>query len=106
MAIWVNLNRAAKFPEVERVYKRAGWGQGTGQGSDGATVPPSARKGFLTYVKYLVQGPANGTGALPSWIRLSPGGSNDWQNCQVNVSAIPGVRPLLANGKAQGFAPL
>lgn len=102
MAIWVNLNRAAKFPEVERVYKRAGWGQGTGQATDGGAIPPSARKGFLTYVKYLVQGAYNGTIALPAWIQLAGGAANnDWQNCKVNVSAIPGVRPLLANGKYQ-----
>jgi hypothetical protein len=99
MAVWVNLNRAAKFPEVEKVYKRAGWGQGTGQGSDGAAVPASARKGFLTYVKYLVQGAANGTIARPAWIRLSPNASNDWQDVQVDVTAIPGVRVLGANGK-------
>jgi hypothetical protein len=109
MAIWVNLNRAAKFPEVLKVYKRAGRGQGTGQGSDGATVPASARLGFLTYVKRLVS-ESNGA-ALPAWIRKAPlvansGIGNDWQNVQVNVSAIPGVRALLTNGKPQGFAPL
>lgn len=104
MAIWVNLNRAAKFPEVVRVYKRAGRGQGTGQGSDGATVPPSARLGFLTYVKRLVT-ESNGA-ALPSWIRKSPNASNDWQDCQVDVTSVPGVRPLMSNGKPQGFAPL
>ncbi len=99
MATWVNLNRAAKFPEVERVYKRAGRGQGTGQGSDGATVPASARVGFLTYVKRLVSEQAT----VPSWVRKSPTGSNDWQNVQVDVTAIPGVRPLHTNGKWTGF---
>jgi hypothetical protein len=107
VAIWVNLNRAAKFPEIQRVYKRAGWGQGTGQvpgqgQPQNVGLPSSAAKGFLTYVKYLVQGAANGTIVMPSWIQLSPGAaSNDWQNCKVNVSAIPGVRPLYANGKYQ-----
>lgn len=102
MAIWVNLNRAAKFPEVQAVYKRAGRGQGTGQGSIGASVPKSATLGFLTYVKRLVS-ELNGA-ALPAWIRKSPltgnsGIANDWQNCQVDVTAIPGVRRLNVNGK-------
>lgn len=101
MAIWVNLNRAAKFPEVIKVYKRAGRGQGTGQGSDGAAVPASARLGFLTYVKRLVS-ESNGA-ALPAWIRKSPLGSNDWQDSQVDVTAIPGVRPLNTNGKWRSF---
>lgn len=107
MAIWVNVNRAAKFPEVLRVYKRAGWGQGTGQSASGQPqnvgAPSSMPKGFLTYVKYLVQGAANGTIALPAWIRVEPGyeESKAWQTVQVNVSAIPGVRPLYTNGKYQ-----
>lgn len=102
MAIWVNLNRAAKFPEVMKVYKRAGRGQGTGQGATGAAG--SAQKGFLVTVKRAVN-ESNGA-ALPAWIRKSPGASNDWQDCQVDVTAIPGVRPLMVNGKPQGFAPL
>src|SRR5262249_6029293 len=101
-AVWVNLNRAAKFPEVNKVYKRAGRGQGTGQGSDGATVPASARLGFLSYVKRLVSEQSS----LPAWIQKSPGGSNDWQNVKVDVTAIPGVRALMQNGKPAGFAPL
>lgn len=108
MAIWVNLNRAAKFPEVQKVYKRAGRGQGTGQGSTGQPqnggVPTSQRFGFLTFVKRLVT-ESNGA-ALPAWIRKSPNASNDWQDVQVDVTAIPGVRPLFTNGKPQGFAPL
>lgn len=99
MATWVNLNRAAKFPEVQQVYKRAGRGQGTGQGSNGATVPKSAALGFLTYVKRLVSEQTS----VPSWVRKSPLGSNDWQNVQVDVTAIPGVRPLRTNGKWTGF---
>lgn len=95
MALWVNLNRAAKFPEVQKVYKRAGRGQGSGQGSNGATVPASGILGFLSYVKRLV----SETSSTPSWIRKSPTASNDWQNCQVDVTAIPGVRVLGANGK-------
>lgn len=103
MAIWVSLNRAAKFPEVQKVYKRAGRGQGAG-GTSGGGSPKSAILGFLTLVKRLVS-ESNGA-ALPAWIRKSPGASNDWQDTQVDVTAIPGVRPLLTNGKPQGFAPL
>lgn len=98
MATWVNLNRAAKFPEVESVYKRAGRGQGSTQ-TAGAAVPKSARYGFLTFVKRVV----SEVPSLPSWIRKSPAGSNDWQNVQVDVTAIPGVRPLHTNGKWTGF---
>lgn len=98
MATWVNLNRAAKFPEVNIVYNRAGRGQGSTQVA-GATTPSSARYGFLTYVKRLVSENA----AIPSWVRFMPAGSNDWQNCQVDVTAIPGVRALRANGKWTGF---
>lgn len=103
MAIWVNLNRAAKFPEVLKVYKRAGRGQGAG-GTAGGGSPASALAGFLMTVKRAVN-EANGA-ALPSWIRKSPLGMNDWQNVQVDVTAIPGVRKLMVNGKPQGFAPL
>lgn len=101
MAIWVNLNRAAKFPEVINVYSRAGRGQGTGQGAAGASSPKSAPKGFLVTVKRFVSESAGA--ALPAWIRKSPLGSNDWQDCQVDVTAIPGVRPLNTNGKWRSF---
>jgi hypothetical protein len=111
MAIWVNLNRAAKFPEVCKVYKRAGRGQGAGgtSGGTGSNSPKSAIAGFLMTVKRAVN-ESNGA-ALPSWIRKAPGVANsgignDWQNTQVDVTAIPGVRPLMVNGKPQGFAPL
>lgn len=100
MAIWVNLNRAAKFPEVVSVYMRAGRGQGSTQ-SPGATVPPNAPKGFLVTVKRLVNESAGA--ALPAWIRKAPGASNDWQDVQVDVTAIPGVRPLNTNGKWRSF---
>lgn len=106
MAIWVNLNRAAKFPEVINVYSRAGRGQGTGQGVAGASAPKTAPKGFLTTVKRLVSESAGA--ALPAWIRKAPlvstsGIGNDWQNVQVDVTAIPGVRALNTNGKWQKF---
>jgi hypothetical protein len=106
MAIWVNVNRAAKFPEVNRTYKRAGTGQGAYVPGNG--VPPwtgnppnSAPRGFLETVRFAVT-QANGA-ALPSWIRKSPMGSNDWQDCQVDVTAIPGVRALNTNGKSTNF---
>lgn len=96
MALWVNLNRAAKFPEVLKVYKRAGRGQGAG-GTVGGGSPKSALLGFLMVVKRAVT--ESSGAALPAWIRKSPLGSNDWQDCQVDVTAIPGVRVLGANGK-------
>ena len=108
MAIWVNVNRAAKFPEINRVYKRAGWGQGaygqqTAGQSQSAGVPTSAPRGFLETVRAAVSASFASGAALPAWIRLAPGyeESRAWQTCQVNVSAIPGVRPLLTNGKYQ-----
>jgi hypothetical protein len=102
MAIWVNANRVASAPEVIAVYSRAGRGQGTGQGVAGASTPKSAAKGFLTTVKRFVN---EGVQALPAWIRKSPGGGPaDWQNVQVDITAIPGVRPLRAtNLKWRGF---
>lgn len=90
MATWVNVNRAAKFPEVVKVYKRAGHGQG-------GTEAQAA--GFLNTVRKAV---TSGS-ALPSWIRKAPLASNDWQDSQVDVTAIPGVRPLHTNGKWTGF---
>ena len=111
MAIWVNLNRAAKFPEVIRTYKRASYGQGALQSGSGVTqpysaVPPnSAPRGFLETVLKYVQNASNGLlPSLPAWIRLAPGGAAaDWQNCQVDVTAIPGVRSLNTNGKSKQF---
>ena len=106
MAIWVNLNRAAKFPEVVKVYKRAGWGQGAQQSGSGTTQPyvagsiNSAPRGFLETVRKAVS--LNSGAALPSWIRFNTA-SQDWQNCQVDVTAIPGVRPLNQNGKWRSF---
>lgn len=104
MATWINVRKAAKFPEVIRVYKRAGRGQGTGQAvpTYGAGLLQSAPRGFLRTVQIFFQGenPAAPAPALPAWIRKRPGGApNDWQDCQVDVTAIPGVRPLRDNGK-------
>lgn len=102
MATWVNVNRVAGFPEVINVYARAGRGQGSTQ-SAGGTTPKQAAKGFLMTVKRAISESAGA--ALPAWIRKSPGGGPaDWQNAQVDITAIPGVRPLrLTNGKWTGF---
>ena len=198
--LWVPLKRVVKFPNVEKVYKRAGWGQGTGQG-----IPPianssallSAPKGFLRTVAnffvnngaesglnlqvlqtlgtFVVTGTAgqvsftstqtvvvgqtikisgvwgtstpitgyanptsykvgvtNGTttatlttlaggaivstagtptgltitaAGLPFWIRKSPSNnSNDWQDCQIDITNIPGVRPIRKDGRWVGTA--
>jgi hypothetical protein len=101
MAIWVNVNRVAFFPEVIKVYGRAGRGQGSTQ-SAGATTPAHAPKGFLQTVKRAM---SEGVIALPAWIRPSPlGGPSDWQNAQIDITAIPGV-PVLrkVNGKRRIF---
>lgn len=84
MATWVATNKAATFPEVIKVYQRAGGG---GQ---------SGKEGFLKAVKAAVL-------ASSSWVRKAPGASNDWQDSQVDVTAIPGVRALRANGKWTGY---
>jgi hypothetical protein len=206
--LWVPFKRVVKFPNVLKVYKRAGWGQGTGQG-----IPPianssallSAPQGFETTVRnffthsgaesglnlqvlqtltgiattgiagqvsftastlpvvvgqtvkiagalggtgsftgysnptsYLV-GVTNGTttatlttltggaivtvagtitgatvttAGLPSWLRKNPGSngtanfgwsnSSDWQDCQVDITNIPGVRPMRKDGRWVG----
>jgi hypothetical protein len=196
--LWVPFKRVVKFPNVLKVYKRAGWGQGTGQG-----IPPianssallSAPQGFETTVRnffthsgaesglnlqvlqtltgvtitgtagqfgvtstqtlvvgqtvklagvyggtgsitgyvnptsYLI-GATNGTttmtlttlagaaivttagtptgitytvAGLPFWIRKSPlNNSNDWQDCQIDITNIPGVRPMRKDGRWVG----
>ena len=199
---WVPLKRVCKFPNVLRIYKRAGRGQGTGQGAvppfqqtlagfattgiagqvsftaatypvqvgqevlisgvyggtgsitgytnpttylvgatngtttatlttlaggalvsvagtaTGITVvantsPPgtllSAQKGFLMTVKIAVQGETlPGTGnptppALPAWIRKNPlSNFSDWQDVQIDITNIPGVRPLRKDGRWVG----
>lgn len=109
MAIWVALNRAAKFPEVIKVYKKAGWGQGNyaaGQKTQpwSGGPPNSAVRGFLETVRAAVSSAFSLGAALPSWIRKSPGiESGDWQNVQVDVLTIPGVRALNTNGKSKNF---
>jgi hypothetical protein len=110
MAIWVNVNRAAKFPEVMKVYKRAGWGQGAfgqqiaGQSQTNGT-PTSAPRGFLETVRAAISASFANGAALPAWIRVAPGyeESRAWQTAQVDVTAIPGVRPLFTNGKSKQF---
>lgn len=108
MALWIKVKEASTYPEVIRVFKRAGGGQGTGQGSgsggvNGPTTPASAPKGFLNTVKKLFQDASNGLSpTLPAWIRQAPG-TTGWQNAQVDVTAIPGVRKLNDNGKWNRF---
>ena len=200
---WVPLKRVCKFPNVLRVYKRAGRGQGSGQGAvppfqqtltgfatatgttgqvsftaatypvqvgqeltisgtlggsgsisgyanpttyligatngsttatittvsggvvttvagtiTGATIVAgttpvgtliSAVKGFLMTVKIAVQGESlPGTGnpsppALPAWIRKNPlSNFSDWQDVQIDITNIPGVRPLRKDGRWVG----
>lgn len=101
MAIWCDVIRASTFPEVIKVYGRAGRGQGSTQ-SAGATTPAHAAKGFLMTVKRFV---SENVQALPAWIRKSPlSGPSDWQNVQVDITAIPGVPVLrLTNGKRRIF---
>lgn len=105
MATWIKVKEAATYPEVIKVYKRAGGGQGTGQGTDGATTPASARKGFLNYVRKLFEDASNGLSpTIPAWLKAAPGSApGDWQNALVDVTAIPGVRKLRDNGKWTGF---
>lgn len=107
-SVWVPVYKAATFAEIKKVYKRAGRGQGTGQGTyagppGNSTMPISAPKGFLRTVQIAVSGEniaAPGNAGLPSWIRQAPGvEKGSWQNYQVDVTAIPGVRPLRDNGK-------
>ena len=109
MAVWMSAKRASTLPEVKKVYKRAGTGQGafgvqTAGQSQTTGNPTSAPRGFLETIRFAVT-QANGA-ALPAWIRKSPGTGSapDWQNCQVDITAIPGVRKLrLTNGKWTGF---
>ena len=101
MAVWMSAKRASTLPEVKKVYKRAGTGQGafgvqTAGQSQTTGNPTSAPRGFLETVRFLV---TQNIAALPAWIRKSPLGSNDWQDCQVDVTAIPGVRKLTTGGK-------
>lgn len=110
MAIWVNVNRAALFPEVVKVYKRAGWGQGAytnGQNTQpwSGGPPNSAVRGFLKTVRAAVSASFAAGAALPSWIRTQPGyeESRAWQTVQVDVTTIPGVRALNTNGKSKNF---
>ena len=77
---WVPLKRVLKMPNVLKVYKRAGRGQGTGQGIVAYTnsgVLLSGQKGFLRTVQIWFQGETPSTGnptprIVPSWIRFMP----------------------------------
>jgi len=107
---WVPLKRVLKMPEVLQVYKRAGRGQGTGQGiiatGNYAGKLQSGQKGFLRTVQIWLQGETvtspSAPPALPSWIRKSPLGSNDLMDVQIDVTNIPAVRPLRKDGTWTG----
>lgn len=107
---WIKVKEAMTYPEVIRVFKKAGGGQGAGNGFgaagvNGPTTPASAPRGFLNAVRYYFQSASNGTGqTLPAWLRAAPGSApGDWQNSQVDVTSIPGVRQLRDNGKWAGW---
>lgn len=86
MATWVPVNKAAKFNEVINAYARAGGGQGNG-------TTGNAKRGFLLSVKRALA-------AAAAWVRKPPtGAAYSWQDAQVDVTAIPGVRALRKNGK-------
>ena len=105
MALWIKVKEAATYPEVIKVYKRAGGGQGTGQGIAGGSTPASAPKGFLNVVRKLFEDASNGIApTIPAWLKAAPGTApGDWQNALVDVTAIPGVRKLRDNGKWSGW---
>ncbi len=105
--LWVPFKRVRKFPNVLKVFKRAGRGQGTGQGiiatGPASSVLVSAPKGFERTIQNFFQGPnpkQGGAPSIPSWLRKDPlSNSNDWQDCQVDITNIPGVRPLRKDGR-------
>ncbi len=111
---WVPIKRVLKMPEVLQVYKRAGRGQGTGQGiiatGDYDGKLQSGQKGFLRTVQIWLQGETlSNTGsppALPSWIRFMPplasSTPHDIMTCQIDVTNIPSVRPLRKDGRWTG----
>lgn len=89
MATWVPLNKAAKFPAVINVYARAGNGMGN--------VTGLAKRGFLRTARLALA-------AAAAWVRKPPTGAADgWQDSQVDVTAIPGVKPLRKDGKRTIF---
>ncbi len=106
---WVPIKRVLKMPNVLKVYKRAGRGQGTGQGVVAYTnsgVLLSGQKGFLRTVQIWLQGEtlsnAVTPGTLPAWIRFMPplasSTPHDIMTCQIDVTNIPSVRPLRKDG--------
>lgn len=87
MAIWVSFKKVKKFPAVNMIYERAGRGQGQGP-------TPQSKQGFWYAVKA-----ALASGA--SWVRSPPvlGKMVDFQDAQIDVTAIPKVPALQKNGK-------
>jgi hypothetical protein len=111
MATWVPFKRACKFPNILKVYKKGGRLQETPNANGlvaftNSGVLLSAQKSFAQTVRIFFQGEtaaSPSTPNLPAWIRKSPlSNSNDWQDCQVDVNAIPGVRPLRKDGTWTG----
>lgn len=88
MAIWVSFKKVKNFPAVAKIYERAGHGQG--QGTTGA----NNKKGFWYAVKAAVV-------AGSAWVRSPPvlGKMVDFQDSQIDVTAIPLVPALQKNGK-------
>lgn len=88
MAIWVAFKKVKNFPAVAKVYERAGHGQG--QGATGT----NSKKGFWYAVKAAVV-------AGSAWVRSPPvlGKMVDFQDAQIDVTAIPNVAALQKNGK-------
>jgi hypothetical protein len=88
MAIWVSFKKVKNFPAVIDKYARAGHGQG--QGATGT----NSKKGFWYAVKAAVV-------AGSSWVRSPPvlGKMVDFQDAQIDVTAIPLVPALMKNGK-------
>jgi hypothetical protein len=89
MATWVPFVRAKQFPNVLKVYERAGHGQG--QGAAGT----NSKKGFWYAVKAAVT-------AGSSWVRKDStvaGPGTSFQGVMVDVTAIPNVPPLRKDGR-------
>lgn len=89
MATWVPVNKVATFPAVINAYARAGGGEGNTTGV--------AKKGFLKTVYAALA-------AAAAWVRKPPtGAAVSKQDSQVDVTAIPGVKPLRKDGKWTKF---
>lgn len=88
MAIWVSFKKVRHFPAVLKIYERDGGGMG--QGAAGS----NSKKGFWKAVKAAIV-------AGSAWVRSPPvlGKMVDFQDAQIDVTAIPNVPALQKNGK-------